>query len=258
MKRYTGPSWGYLPRSTCIHRLDPRVKLLALLGLMPVLILSERGVLLVAGLSLLVIKLARLPYRKLLRNLYTLKWLFIFALLFHLFFTPGRYLFAGGGPTYEGIISGTLISFRLILLVVASSILMLTTSAVKLTQGLESLLRPLGCLGIPVAELAMMTMLCLRFIPILQEETQRLVKAQSVRGITFSRTDIVHKAQNMLALFTPLILGAQRRAENIALSMQTRGYCSRRPRSRLYPLKLQTRDYVAGLIVVGIVLVANL
>lgn len=249
--------WGYVPRSSFIHQLDPRIKLLVLFGLITALF-SSLGVLLVFCLTAVVIKLAQLPYKRVLHSLYKLKWLFVFAILFHLFFTPGRYLFNGFRGTHEGLVGGILISARLMLLVVISSILMLTTSPVKLTHGLESLFGPFKCIGVPVAELAMMVTLSLQFIPILLEEAGRLIRAQRARGINLTQVNITYKARNMLALFIPLILGARRKAENIAMSMQTRGYCGRHPRSRLHPLKLQTPDYIAGIIVLGITLAAGL
>jgi energy-coupling factor transport system permease protein len=257
MKHYRKFNWGYIPGHNCIYRLDPRIKLLAVLGLMLALFLSERGVLLVFCLNIVVIRLAQLPYKRVLRSIYTLKWLFIFTLVFHLFFTPGRYLFAGWGITYEGLINGMLICVRLMLLVVISTLLMLTTSPIKLTHGLESLLYPLHYLRVPVAELAMMIMLSLQFIPILLEEARLLFRAQLARGIEFAHTNIIHKSQNMLALLIPLILGAQRKAENVALSMQMRGYRGQHPRSRLHPLKFQLRDYLACVVVLGIIVTAT-
>jgi energy-coupling factor transport system permease protein len=251
MNQYIKSRFWYVSRSTCIHQLDPRIKLLATLGLMLVALFSELGVVLVCGISVMAIGLARLPYKRLLVSLYRLKWLFIFALFFHLFYTPGRYLFTGWGLTHEGLRAGILISTRLMLLVILSSLLMLTTPPVKLTHGLESLLDPFKYLGVPVAELSMMIMLSLQFIPVLLEEAQRLFMAQTARGIDFNRANILRKAQNMLALFVPLILGAQRRAENVALSMQLRGYNCQQSRSRLYPLKFETRDYITGSIVLG-------
>ncbi len=249
--------WGYMPRSSFIHRLDPRIKLLTLFGLI-IALFSEIGVLLVFCLIIVAIKLAQIPFKRLWHNLYTLKWLFLFAILFHLFFTPGRYLFNGLGGTYEGLVGGILTGTRLVSLVAISSILMLTTSPVKLTHGLENLLHPLKCIGAPVAELSMIVMLCLQFIPILLDEAGRLIRAQSARGIDMSQANIIYKAKNTLALFIPLILGARRKAENIALSMQTRGYRGQHSRSRLHPLKLQAQDYIAGIIVIGIMFVSCL
>ncbi len=258
MKYYDNFNWGYMPQTSYIHQLDPRIKLLALFGLMTGLFFSKLGILLVFCLSAVAIKLARLPYKRLFRSLYMLKWLFLFAILFHLFLTPGHYIFNGWGGTYEGLENGILVSTRLMLLVVISSMLMLTTSPVKLTHGLESLLSPLKYFRVPVDEMALMIMLSLQFIPVLLAEAQRLVKAQRARGIDFSQTNIIRKAKNMLALFIPLILGAHRKAENLALSMQTRGYCGQRQRSRLHPLKLKRSDYIAGIIVIGIIFAAGL
>jgi energy-coupling factor transport system permease protein len=255
---YADFNWGYVPNTSYIHQLDPRIKLLALFGLMLALFFSGLGVLLVFGLCIASIKLAQLSYKRLFRSLYALKWLFLFAILFHLFFTPGHYIVNSWGMTNEGLYNGVLISTRLMLLVIISAMLMLTTSPLKLTQGLESLLSPLERFGLPVSEVALMIMLSLQFIPVLLGEARRLVGAQYARGIDFSQANIIQRARNALALCIPLIVGAHRKAENVAISMQTRGYCGRRPHSRLHPLKLMLADYIAGIIVIGILFIAGL
>ncbi len=251
-------NWGYTPHTSFIQRLDPRIKLLALLCLMIGLFSSAVGVLLVFCLCIVAITLAHLPQRRLFRSLYALKWLFLFTISFHLFFTPGHYIFNGWGGTYEGLYNGILISARLMLLVLISSLLMLTTSPVKLTHGLESLLSPLEYLKVPVAEIALMIMLSLQFVPVLLGEARLLIRAQYARGINLEHSNIIHKAKNMLALFIPLIMGAHRKAESVALSMHIRAYCGKRPRARLHPLKLKFADYVACIIVIGILFAAGL
>ncbi len=246
----------YNNNNSCIHKLDPRIKFLALLGLICASFCSILGLGLVFAITFLAIALGRISYAKILKALYSLKWLFIFGIIFHVFFTPGRYIFTGWRITYEGLYMGILISLRLALLIMNSSILMLTTSPIRLTQGLESMLSPLKRLGLPTAALAMMITLAMQFVPVLFSESHRLLMAQKARGIIIGEGNIIQKARNALVLILPLIIGAERKAENVALAMHIRGYSVKRTRSRLHPFKLYHKDYIVVAMVMLVMIIS--
>ena len=98
----------------------------------------------------------------------------------HVFTTPGQVIWQWSifHITWEGICQGTLMTGRLIYLIVFSSLLTYTTSPIVLTDGIEHLLNPFKRIGVPAHELAMMMTIALRFIPTLLEETDRIMKAQ--------------------------------------------------------------------------------
>ncbi len=235
-------------RRGALHLLDPRAKCFCLAGVITASFYSVWGLTLACAICLSGVFLARLPVKRLVKLLWMLKWFFLFILLFHLFYTPGAPLSLAGyrlPGTREGLAMGVRLSARLLVFILATSLLSLTTPPLKLTQGLEQMFRPLSYLGVPVSQAAMLVMLCLGFIPQLLEESQRLLLAQRARGLDFSNRSLLQKAKGMLALFVPLILSAQRRAESLALSLEARGYSTTGRRRYLHPLRFGVYDYLA-------------
>ncbi len=239
----------YKEADTRIHRLDARIKLICLLVLVWSAFTCKAGSLLALIVTLAAIRLSRLSFRLIFKWVASLKWFLIFTLVFHTLATPGHFISAlswgNGGITYEGLFNGGLVSLRLIILLMASSLLTLTTSPTRLVSGLERLLSPLAKLGVPVQDIAMMIMLSLHFIPILWQEAERISKAQVARGVNFQQGNLLQRGKQLIPLIIPLVLGAFRRADNLALALEIRHYNSRRPRTSLYPAQLQAADYLA-------------
>jgi energy-coupling factor transport system permease protein len=140
---------------------------------------------------------------------------------------------------------------RLIILIVGSSVLTLTTSPLQLTGALESLLAPFKKLGMPVHEIAMMMTIALRFIPVLLEETDKIMKAQTARGADFDTGGLIKKARSLIPLLVPLFVSAFRRADELAQAMDARCYRGGEGRTRLKVFKMAPRDYVASVIIVS-------
>ena len=140
-----------------------------------------------------------------------------------------------------------ILSLRLILLILGSSLMTLTTTPNQLTDGLEKLLKPLNAIHVPVHELAMMMSIALRFIPILVEETDKIMKAQMARGADFESGNIFQRVKSMVPILIPLFVSAIRRANDLALAMDARCYNGGKNRTRMYPLRFQKRDAVAVL-----------
>lgn len=136
-------------------------------------------------------------------------------------------------------------SIRLVYLVVGSSIMTLTTTPNQLTDGLERLLSPLRRMGVPVHEIAMMMSIALRFIPILMEETDKIMKAQIARGADFETGNIFQKAKGLVPLLVPLFISAFRRADDLAMAMEARCYHGGEGRTQMKPLCYKGRDYAA-------------
>ena len=239
----------YFPGDSFLHRLDARVKILLLLILLiEVFVFTSAPVyLMMTGITFLMIMISKVPVRMVLRSLKPLWWIILFTFVLHLFSHPGREIYRIWQfvVTQEGVEQGALISVRLMLLIVLSTLLTFTTSPLKLTDALESLLSPFKRLGLPAHELAMMMTIALRFIPTLISETDKIMKAQQSRGADFVTGSIMSRLKNMVPILVPLFLSAFRRADDLALAMEARCYRGGEGRTRMKEMKLGRLDYVA-------------
>lgn len=238
----------YIPGDSPVHRLDPRAKILLTLVLIVTLflIVDWPGYLVFAGMIFAAAAVSRVRARYLVKGLRPLTFILLFTFGLHLFMDPGRTLFAVGPvrATWEGLIQGVLISVRLALLVVATSLLTLTTSPIALTDGIESLLSPGKVVGVPAHELAMMMTIALRFIPTLLEEADKIMKAQTARGADFETGGIVQRAKALVPILVPLFVSAFRRADELAVAMEARCYRGGKGRTRLKSLRFTVVDGV--------------
>ena len=239
----------YFPGDSFLHRMDARVKILLLLILLiEVFAFTSAPVYLVMTvLTFLMIMISKVPMRMVLRSLKPLWWIILFTFVLHLFSHPGRELYRIWQfvITQEGVEQGALISVRLMLLIILSTLLTFTTSPLKLTDALESLLSPFKRLGLPAHELAMMMTIALRFIPTFISETDKIMKAQQSRGADFVTGSILSRLKNMVPILVPLFLSAFRRADDLALAMESRCYRGGEGRTRMKEMKLGRLDYVA-------------
>ena len=239
----------YFPGDSFLHRMDARVKILLLLMLLiEVFVFTSAPVYLVMTvITFLMIMISKVPVRMVLRSLKPLWWIILFTFVLHLFSHPGREIYRIWQfvITQEGVEQGALISVRLMLLIVLSTLLTFTTSPLKLTDALESLLSPFKRLGLPAHELAMMMTIALRFIPTLISETDKIMKAQQSRGADFVTGSILSRLKNMVPILVPLFLSAFRRADDLALAMEARCYRGGEGRTRMKEMKLARLDYVA-------------
>ncbi|MBI4279898.1 MAG: energy-coupling factor transporter transmembrane protein EcfT [Armatimonadetes bacterium] len=243
----------YVPGDSAVHRLDPRTKLMATTLFMVVIFLipgfAGQGGFTAFLVALIV--MARIPLGYVLRGLRPVFFLLVLSVALNLFFGSGT---EGGrvlwrlGPfvaTWEGLMRGLFVSYRLVLLVVATSLLTFTTSPVSLADGMERLLRPFQRIGVPAHELAMMMTIALRFIPTLLEETEKILKAQMARGADFTSGGLMRRLRALLPILVPLFISAFRRAEELAQAMEARCYRGGESRTRMKELRYAARDAVA-------------
>ncbi len=240
----------YLPGESPLHRLDPRFKLINLFVLLVILfwIKTFSGLGFLAAFLLVLAFMIRVPVRYILRGLRPIMYLVIFTLVIYLFFTKGGVVLFRLGPlTVEsaGVIEGTFIVIRLLLLVLMTLLLTLTTTPLSLTYGLENFLKPLRLVRVPVAEIAMIMTIALRFIPTLMEESRRIMLAQMARGADFESGSIFRRALNLTPLVVPLFVSAFRRAEELATAMEARGYRVGMPRTRMHEYTAGLRDWIS-------------
>ncbi|MDD6073449.1 MAG: energy-coupling factor transporter transmembrane component T, partial [Clostridium sp.] len=179
--------------------------------------------------------------------------LLLISISFNLFLTDGRVLFRIGflKVTEEGLKLAFFMGMRLMYLVIGSSVMTLTTTPNQLTDGLEKSLGALNRLHVPVHEISMMMSIALRFIPILVEETDKIMKAQMARGADFESGNLIQKAKSMIPLLVPLFVSAFRRATDLAMAMEARCYRGGIGRTKMKPLRYEGRDHVAYVILLG-------
>ena len=245
----------FFPGESILHRLDPRTKIILLFALM-ILIFAVKGAAAYSVLTcatVLLVAVSKIPPLTVLKSLKPLLWIILFTLAIHLVSHDGEVLaeFWIFQITDEGVKAGVLISLRLILLIILSSLLTFTTSPLQLTDALEKLLSPLAKFGVPAHELAMMMTIALRFIPTLLEETDKIMKAQKSRGVDFESGNILRRAKMFVPVLVPLFLSSFRRADELALAMEARCYRGGKGRTHLKQLAFSRADFVAAGVTVG-------
>lgn len=244
----------YYPADSVIHRLDPRVKLFATL-IYVISLFCAKGVF-GFGISVLflavVIRLSKVPFKFMVKGLKAIMILMIITAAFNVFLTPGEVLvsFWIFKIIKEGLKNAVMMTARLIFLILGTSIMTLTTTPNQLTDGLEKALRPLNKIKIPVHAIAMMMSIALRFIPILVEETDKIMKAQMARGADFESGNLLKRVKNMIPLLVPLFVSAFRRADDLAMAMEARCYHGGEGRTKMKPLTYARRDYIAYTVIV--------
>lgn len=243
----------YYPANSVIHRLDPRVKIVATL-LFLISLFVQKSVLgyLVATLFLAwVIHLSKVPLKFIMKGLKPIMILLLITVAFNLFLNNGGEVlvhFWIFQITEDGLEISVYMAIRLIYLIAGSSIMTFTTTPNALTDGIEKLLRPLNKVKVPVHEVAMMMSIALRFIPILLEETDKIMKAQIARGADLESGNIIQRAKAMIPILVPLFVSAFRRANDLAMAMEARCYRGGEGRTKMKPLVYHSRDRVAYLV----------
>jgi len=236
----------YYPADSLLHKLDPRVKLFGTLIYIISLFLFQNifGILWITACLALVIKISKVPFSFMVRGLRSIVILLIVAGIFNLFLTPGDTLVSFGifKITDIGLRNAVMMTIRMIYLIIGTSIMTLTTTPNQLTDGLEKSLHGLTRINVPVHEIAMMMSIALRFIPILIEETDKIMKAQMARGADFETGNIFQKAKNMVPLLVPLFVSAFRRAYDLAQAMEARCYNGGEGRTKMKPLHYEAID----------------
>ena len=240
----------YFPGKSIIHRLDPRTKLIMLVVYIVALFLAESWV--SYGLMFLflaaVILLSTIPLKSILRGMKPLVMILIFTGVLNLFFTQeGEVIFHFWilTVTTGGLSRAVMMMSRILMLITGTFLLTYTTSPIALTDGLESLMKPLKKVGVPVHELSMMMCIALRFIPTLIEETDKIMCAQKARGADFETGSLMDRAKALIPILVPLFISAFRRADELATAMECRCYQGGEGRTKMKLLRYHREDFVS-------------
>ena len=243
----------YYPADSVLHKLDPRVKLVGTIAFIISLFLFNNfiGYIPVVIFLVTMIVMSKVPFSFMVKGLKAIIMILMITVLFNLFLTPGEVLVSVWKIkiTKEGLTLAVRMAIRLILLIIGSSLMTLTTTPNRLTDGLEKLLNPLKKIHVPVHEIAMMMSIALSFIPILLEETDKIMKAQQARGADFESGNLIKKVKALIPLLVPLFVSAFRRANDLALAMEARCYRGGDGRTKMKPLIYKKNDYIAYVII---------
>ncbi len=248
----------YFPGDTIVHRLDPRTKLIWVVLYIVALFCAKSYIsyALVAMVLTLILCLSHIRLGVIVKGLKPLLIIIILTGLLNLFYTEGTPLvsFWIFTITKEGVRNAVFMIARIVMLIFGTFLLTYTTSPIALTDALESLLSPLKRIGLPVHELAMMMCIALRFIPTLISETDKIISAQKARGADFESGNLLRRAKALIPILVPLFISAFRRADELAVAMESRCYHGGQGRTRMKQLVMHLRDYVA--LISGVAFVA--
>lgn len=250
----------YVKGDSILHRLDPRTKIFGMLAIMVALFFVNNwiGLVYAAIVVFAVLLASQVPLKFYIRGVKPLRWILLFTAAIQIFLTPGEIIWQWGilHITAEGVRLAIFMCVRLVLLVMTTSVLTLTTTPIVLTDAVENLLSPFKRIGVPAHELAMMMTIALRFIPLLADETEKIMAAQKARGAAFDEGGLMDRARALLPILVPLFLSAINRASELAMAMEARCYHGGEGRTRLHELHYENRDRVAGILVVLILALA--
>ena len=252
----------YYQTESLIHDLDPRCKLIVTFAyIVSLFVFTNPYIYILAFLFLvMVVALSHVPVKYIMRGMKTILVLLLVTVIFNMFMIKGTVLisFWKLSITAEGVQNAVYMAVRLILLIFGSSILTFTTTPSRLTDGLESVFKPLKIFKVPVHEMAMMMSIALRFIPILVDETDKIMKAQLSRCADFESGNLIKRAKSLIPILIPLFVSAFRRANDLAMAMEARCYRGGQGRTKMKPLRYHKTDAAAYLVtvayLVGIVL----
>jgi len=256
----------YYPANSRIHSLDPRVKLFGSFIYLTAIFFTDNlfsHLFVILSLAAVVF-LSKTPLKLLFKGLKNILFILLFTLTLNIFFTPSEsYLFEFYfiHISAEGLIMAGKLAVRLVLLITSSAILTLTTTPLSLTDAIEFYLKPFAKVGLPAQEISMMMSIALRFIPVLTEETDKIIKAQKARGADFETGGVIKRARALIPVLIPLFVSSFRRAEDLAMAMEARCYRTDIKRTKMKPLKCNRADYAAICLCVsfiaGVILTVN-
>ena len=242
----------FFPGNSLLHRLDPRIKIIATVLLIIVVFLAQNmlGYGLLILLTLLLVAVSGIPVKTILKSVKPLIFIVLLTCAMNVLFTGGenvlldlRWSFIHLKISAEGLLGGVKMALRILLLIVDTGVVLTyTTSPIDLTDGIERLLSPLAKIGLPVHTFAMMMSLALRFVPTLIEETDKIMSAQKSRGADFSSGNLVSRVKALVPILIPLLISSFRRADELALAMECRCYHGGKGRTKMKQLHLRAAD----------------
>ncbi|MGN1295011.1 MAG: energy-coupling factor transporter transmembrane component T family protein [Bacilli bacterium] len=250
----------YVPYNSIIHRLDARVKILSMIIFMVMIFFKFASIpmnFIMYGIMFIfmyiIMRIAHIRLSSLFNQMKPLWIMMLFLFIINILMPQskdGSYfeLWKGFKIYYISIINTLYIVFRLIIMLSLTLVLTSSTKPLELTGALEWYMTPLKVIHFPVHEIAMTISLALRFIPTLLEETDRIMKAQSSRGVDFEHGKFKEKINAVVSLIVPLFISAFQRSDELANAMEARGYDPSAKRTRYRISKWKVKDTITLLV----------
>ncbi len=244
----------YFPIDSPLHKLDPRTKILALIAFIVLIFVISSPLAYASAVvfTVFLMAISKVPVKMYLKSIKPLWFIVLFTAILNMFLTSGTYILKWGniGITEEGVVLAVKMALRLVMLLCSSAVLTYTTSPIELTDGMEKLLYPFAKMGLPAHELAMMMSIAIRFIPTLIEETEKIMKAQQARGASFDTGSLFERAKSLIPMLVPLFISAFRRADDLAVAMESRCYRGGKGRTRMKQICFKRIDLLAMIVFV--------
>jgi len=236
----------YFPGNTVAHKLDPRTKIILVIVYIVALFQANGwiGYAVVTAVTAACMALSKIKPTQMFKGIKPMLVIIVLTAALNIFYTQGTPVRPGWIITWEGIARAVQMVLRIVLLISGTFLLTYTTSPIALTDGLELLMNPLKKLKVPVHEMTIMMSMALRFIPTLISETDKIMSAQKARGADFETGSLVQRAKALLPILVPLFVSAFKRADELAVAMESRCYHGGEGRTRMKQLRMQTRDYI--------------
>lgn len=247
----------YINGESLIHHLDPRGKLFLSFYFIVIVFLCNNWetYVLMAAMVMLFVKLSDISLGFFIKGVRPLIWLILFTVLLQIFFSSGGQVFWHFGPftiTDQGLINGVFVFCRFVLIIFMSTFLTLTTTPIEISDGLESLLKPLTKIKVPVYEIALMLSIALRFVPTLMDETTKIMNAQRARGVNFGEGNLMKQIKSVIPLLIPLFVSSFNRAEDLATAMEARGYHGGEGRTKYRKQEWRKNDTLAVILFIAL------
>lgn len=247
----------YLPGDSWVHKLDPRTKLMASFYYIGIIFLANnwQTYLLMFIATMVMVAASKIKLGFFLRGVRPMIWLILFTVMLQVFFTKGGTTYWSWGwlaITQYGLTNGAFIFMRFVLIIFVSTLLTLTTQPLSLADAVESLLKPLRVLHVPVTELALVLQIALRFVPTLMDQTTKIMNAQRARGVDFGTGNLFQQMKAVVPLLIPLFVDSFGIAEDLATAMDARGYQGGDGRTKFRVLQYHQKDIAAGIVMVGL------
>lgn len=244
----------YQHTDSLLHRIDARVKIIIIFSLIVFMFFLKSYYSYIAFLVFVgfLVILVRVRPSSVILSLRPIIFLIVFSIIFQLFFSPGKVIFQWHFVkiTEEGLNLAFYISLRLVILSILTFLLTSTTSTVELAEAFKKIISPLKYIKFPSDEIALMISIALQFVPILFEEADRIMKAQTSRGVDFNRGSIIQRAKSFFPIVLPLLLNAFDRADQLAMAMESRGFVIGAKRTSYYERRLKRIDFVSMIFVI--------
>ena len=247
----------YIPGDSMVHRLDPRTKLMASFYYFAIIFLANnwQSYLLMFVATMVMIQLSKVKLSFFLRGVRPMIWLILFTVALQIFFTKGGTTYWSWGwlaITQFGLTNGAFIFMRFVLIIFISTLLTLTTQPLSLADAVESLLKPLRVLHVPVTELALVLQIALRFVPTLMDQTTKIMNAQRARGVDFGTGNLFQQMKAVVPLLIPLFVDSFGIAEDLATAMDARGYQGGDHRTKFRVLQYHRSDVAAAVVMAAL------